>query len=196
MANSARSSTLASEADVVGPNVRGASIRLDSGAPNPGAGTPKALNVVLGLACLEVRSHLAIQRWRDGWSGNGGSRKAGSRSGVLFVKEEWAGRRRRTNPRGRQGFRDSNQGGGQFVYGILARDGVLDVIELKLARDFRDDVRWHRLDMLHVCIDQRMFTEQIRDARDARRRSVHSVHGLRRKDQPLAGASDLQTRSM
>jgi hypothetical protein len=113
---------------------------------------------------------------------------------MLFLKQDWARRRRRMDRRARQSFGHSNQGREQCVHGILGGDGAVHVIELKLARDFHDDVGWHRLDIVHIGINQRVFTEQVNDARDTPRIEVHGADGLGRKDRFAIAARDVQAR--
>ena len=52
----------------------------------------------------------------------------------------------------------------------------------------------HWLDIFHICIHQRVFAEQVYDARDAAGIKIYGVHGLGRKDGFAVRARDMQAR--
>ena len=76
--------------------------------------------------------------------------------------------------------------------GIAARLKLPALVQKELVCGFLDHPRWHQTEMLHICVNERVFAEEIYHAGNPLRIKVHGVHCVGSKDRVSRGTADTQ----
>jgi hypothetical protein len=76
--------------------------------------------------------------------------------------------------------------------GIAARLKLSALVQKELVCGFLDHPCWHQAEMLHICVNERVFAEEIYHAGNPLRIKMHGVHRVGSKDRVSHGAADTQ----